>query len=88
MKAGSPFQAGVYMITSLSAFIAAAGGNDPDVLDRFAWLPTWEDARAWLRDRGVERDQVIETLRGDDEASDRELLYQLMVQRLDRMAEH
>lgn len=84
MKAGSPFQAGVYMITSLSAFIVAAGGNDSGTLERFAWLPTWEDARDWLRDRGVEREAVLEAMRLDDEATDRERLYGLMLQHLDR----
>lgn len=83
VKAGSPFQAGVYLITSLNAFEALVGG--PDEMHRsFAWLPTWEDARDWLRDHGVGDETAVRALdHGLPEGlTDRECLYRLILEQL------
>lgn len=87
MKAGSPFQAGVYLITSLNAMEAAAGGDD--ALRRgFAWLPTWEDARCWLEEQDVATSRLPLVLdRGlEDGLSDRECLYREMLRILEENA--
>lgn len=76
IKAGSPFQAGVYLITSLNAMEAAAGGGEA-LRKGFAWLPTWEDARGWLEGRSYSLERLPGVLeRGlRDGLSDRESLY-------------
>lgn len=84
VKAGSPFQAGVYAVTSANVIETAAGGAE-HVGEAFIWLPTWEDARDWLTCRRVETDEIIEALRRGlgDGITDRESLYQLILQKLD-----
>ncbi|MFW6198216.1 MAG: hypothetical protein ACOC5E_00185, partial [Acidobacteriota bacterium] len=61
IKSGSPFQAGVFLITSLNAFEALVGGPH-EMQQSFAWLPTWEDAREWLQDRGVGDEAAVKSL--------------------------
>jgi len=58
VKAGSPFQAGVYLITSLNAFEAMVGGAE-GMHQHFSWLPTWEDAREWLQANDVGDDEYL-----------------------------
>lgn len=84
MKASSPFQAGVYLVTSATSIEAAAGGEQ-ELRAGFAWLLTWEDARAWLADHEVSADQLVEALRSGlaDGLTDREALYRLMFEILE-----
>ncbi len=88
MKAGSPFQASVYLITSPNQTAAEAGGEEA-LATGFSWLPTWEDARAWLVDRGVTPAQLADALRGglEDGLSDRESLYTLIIEHLEKDAQ-
>ena len=85
MKAGSPFQASVYLITSPNQTATEAGGQEM-LASGFAWLPTWENARAWLMDRGVSPKQLAGALeRGLEEGlSDRESLYTLIIEHLEK----
>lgn len=83
VRAPSPFQAGVYLIHSTNTFETLVGGAD-GLHDGFLWLPTWEQARSWLDDRGVGRRQVLAAW---DEAlaagrTDREALYEVMLELL------
>lgn len=84
LKAGSPFQAGVHLVTSTNALEQAAGGEG-ELRARFVWLPTWEDARAWLEAHRVTADRLVEALRSGlgDGLSDRESLYRLMLEVLE-----
>jgi hypothetical protein len=84
MKAGSPFQAGVYLIESPNAVAANVGGAE--VLEQsFVWLPTWENCRAWLVDHGIANDDLIAALSSGlaDGLSDREALYRRILQILE-----
>lgn len=84
MKAGSPFQAGVYLITSLAAMQAAAGGDEA-LRTGFAWLPTWEDARSWLQSHGVFMERLPAALEEglNDGLTDRESLYREILRALE-----
>lgn len=84
IKAGSPFQAGVHLVTSPNALASAMGGEEA-MLDGIVWLPTWESCRAWLTDRDVSPAQLAEALRAGLESgmSDRESLYRLMLELLE-----
>ncbi len=88
IKAGSPFQAGVHLIASANAMEQTVGG--PEALrERFVWLPTWEDARAWLADRGVDGARVLAAVAraAGNGTSDREALYALMLEVLEGQEE-
>lgn len=87
LKAPSPFQAGVHLISSTNAMATLAGGDD-SLQERFAWLPTWHDARAWLDDSGVDPQAVVEALQRaiDNDLTDLEALYELMLATLDDAA--
>ena len=39
VRAGSPFQAGIFLINSANTFEAMAGGQD-EMFENFVWLPT------------------------------------------------
>ena len=65
LKAPSPFQAGVHLISSTNAMESQVGGAE-SLQERLAWLPTWHDARAWLRENGVDRGAVVRAS-GDDQ---------------------
>ena len=80
VRAGSPFQAGVYVINSTNEYETIAGGPSK-LQERFVWLPTWEDARAWLEDRGVSAGAVFRAWNESQNAgaTDRQVLYGLML---------
>ena len=84
MKAGSPFQAGVYLVSSVNSLTSAAGGEEA-VPERFTWLPTWDDCRQWLVAAGVDDKEVMAALGKGLETgkSDRETLYQLIADTLE-----
>ena len=88
MKAGSPFQAGVYLIDSPNVMETAAGGDD-ELRSGFVWLPTWEHARDWLVGHDVPLERFPELLRQGlvDELSDRESLYREMLRVLEARGE-
>lgn len=88
IKAGSPFQAGVHLVTSPNAITAAMGGAD-GALDGLVWLPAWESCRAWLADRGTTSERLARTLwEGLDAGmTDRESLYRLMLELLESGAD-
>ena len=84
MKAGSPFQAGVYLIESPNAMASAVGGSE--TLERsFVWLPTWEHCRSWLADHDFSDERLVEVLAAGlaDGLSDREALYRHMCEILE-----
>jgi len=85
VKAPSPFQAGVHLISSTNAMESQVGGAD-SLRERFSWLPTWHDARAWLSDNGVDRSAVIRALEqdADSDQTDLEIVYELMLRTLER----
>lgn len=84
IKAGSPFQAGVHLVTSPTALASAVGGHEA-MASGLVWLPAWENCRAWLSQRGATSTQLAEALRSGLDAgmSDREALYRLMLQILE-----
>jgi hypothetical protein len=84
MKAGSPFQAGVYLIESPNAVAASVGGSD-ELEESFVWLPTWENCRAWLADRGMTGEDLVAALASGlaDGLTDREALYRRMLDLLE-----
>ena len=87
MRAGSPFQAGVFLINSANTFESTAGGQEA-MFENFVWLPTWEDCRVWLRERGASDERVLDTLRkgAQNGCTDREALYALMLEILEGSA--
>ena len=64
-----------------------AGGSD-SLQERFAWLPTWHDARAWLDENDVNPQAVVDALQRaiDDDLTDLEALYELMLETMDSAA--
>ena len=87
MHAGSPFQAGVFLIHSTNTFEVMVGGAD-QLIENFVWLPTWEDCRSWLKNESVPEDRVIGAWQSGDTRglSDRQVLYELMLKVLEGRA--
>ncbi|MFQ5743721.1 MAG: hypothetical protein ACE5HV_09060 [Acidobacteriota bacterium] len=87
VRAGSPFQAGVYLIHSANTFEAMAGGPE-ELFENFVWLPTWEEALAWLREMGVGNDKILEIWQDGlaNGCTDKESLYSLMLEILEDRA--
>ncbi len=83
VKAASPFQAGVYLVSSPNAMERLVGGAD-DLHAKFAWLPTWADLSAWLEMRGVTRHKVVTALDTavKDDRSDLEAIYGVVMEAL------
>lgn len=79
VRAGSPFQAGIFLIHSTNTFEAMVGGPE-ELSENFVWLPTWEDCRAWLKEKKVPDDRIMEAWQrgAKDGMSDREALYGLI----------
>jgi len=88
VRAPSPFQAGVHLISSANAMERLAGGAE-DLHEKFAWLPTWDDARSWLDESNVPRKAVIAALQDADEhdRTDREAIYGVILETLERAAD-
>lgn len=88
VRAPSPFQAGVHLIASANAMERLAGGEDA-LRERFAWLPTWDDATSWFEENNVPRKAVVAALEGaiDKDLTDREAVYGLILETLERAAE-
>ncbi len=84
VRAGSPFQAGIFLINRANTFEARAGGQE-ELFENFAWLPTWEDCRRWLRERGTTDESVLEAWKtGTSKGlTDRETMYDLMLKILE-----
>jgi len=87
VRAGSPFQAGIYLIHSTNTFEALVGGQDA-MFENFVWLPTWEDCRTWLKEKRLTDKRVMEAWqRGNENGlTDREALYALIFEVLERSA--
>ncbi len=84
VRSGSPFQAGIFLIHSANTFEAMAGGQE-ELFENFAWLPTWEDCRRWLRERGTTDERVLEAWKNGTSKglTDRETMYDLMLKILE-----
>lgn len=87
VRAGSPFQAGVFLINSTNTFESMAGGQE-EMFENFVWLPTWEECRAWLRERGIDEERVLEAWKEGRAAglTDRQALYNLILRLLEGSA--
>lgn len=87
VRAGSPFQAGIFLLNSTNTFESMVGGQD-EVFENFVWLPTWEDCRTWLTEKGVSHERVNDSwLAGAAKGlTDREALYALMLEVLEGSA--
>ena len=87
VRAGSPFQAGVFLINSTNTFESMAGGRD-ELFENFVWLPTWADCRTWLEEKGVSDERVMDAWQQGRASglTDREALYALMFGILERSA--
>ena len=87
MRAGSPFQAGIFLIHSTNTFEVMVGGLD-ELIENFVWLPTWEDCRSWLRNESVSEDRVMGAWKSGEAQglSDRQVLYELMLKILEGRA--
>ncbi len=85
VRAGSPFQAGIFLINSANTFEVMAGGQD-EMFENFVWLPTWEDCRVWLRERGTSDEHVLDAWKTGmgKGLTDREAMYDLMLKILER----
>ena len=81
VRAGSPLQAGVFLIHSTNTFESLVGGQD-EMFENFVWLPTWEDCRAWLKEKKLSDKRVMEAWRRGNEKglTDREALYALILE--------
>ena len=81
VRAGSPFQAGIFLLNSTNTFEAMVGGQE-EMFENFAWLPTWEDCRTWLKEKGVSSERVTQAWQESvaEGRTDREALYGLMLQ--------
>lgn len=88
MRAPSPFQAGVHLISSANAMEQLAGSAE-ELHEKFAWLPTWADARAWLDEHEVPRQAVVKSLQNaiENDRTDREAVYGLILETLERTAD-
>lgn len=80
VRAGSPFQAGVFLINSTNTFESMAGGQE-ELFENFVWLPTWEECRGWLREKGIDDDRVMSVWKEGRarDLTDRETLYGLIL---------
>lgn len=80
VRAGSPFQAGVFLINSTNTFESMAGGQE-EMFENFAWLPTWENCRTWLREKGVTDERIMGVWQAGraNGLTDRETLYTLIL---------
>jgi hypothetical protein len=89
VKAPSPFQAGVYLINSPNEFASHVGG-EAALLERFTWLPTFEDAVDWLREAGIDDDKILDAWRSarDEGRTELEAVYRLMLEILDSDTRH
>lgn len=77
----SPLQNHIYVILDYPLFVKIAGGHDK-LRSEWTWLPTWEEGRAWLKDKGKNDAEVLDRIRErvvDMGLTDREGLYELMV---------
>ena len=74
------FQAGIFLLNSTNTFEAMVGGQE-EMFENFAWLPTWEDCRTWLKEKGVSSERVTQAWQESLAAglTDREALYGLML---------
>ena len=87
VRAGSPFQAGIHLIHSANSFEALAGGQE-GLFENFVWLPTWEDCRRWLTEKGVSDDDIMTAWQQGTSSgqTDREALYAVMLDILEGSA--
>lgn len=87
VRAGSPFQAGIFLIHSTNTFESMVGGQD-EMFENFVWLPTWEDCRIWLKEKNVTDERTLEAWQRGCESglSDREALYALIFKVLEGSA--
>jgi hypothetical protein len=84
VRPGSPFQDGVYFILNYDCFMDRVGGVTM-FRQMMTWLPTWEDARAILKQLGVTSEKVQQELIHRDalaQGQERTVLYELIVQQL------
>jgi hypothetical protein len=88
IRAGSPFQAGIYLIHSANTFEAMVGGQE-ELFENFVWLPTWEDCRSWLTEKGVGPNKVHQAWKKGvaEGMTDRECLYGLILEILETPVE-
>jgi hypothetical protein len=88
VKASSPFQAGVHLISNANTMEQQVGRAD-NLHDKFAWLPIWADARAWLDQQDVPRQAVVDALQDalENDRTDREAIYGLILETLERAAD-
>ncbi len=87
VRAGSPFQAGVFLINSTNAFESMVGGQE-EMFENFVWLPTWEDCRTRLEEKGVTDERIMEAWQASRSSglTDRLTLYGLLLEILERSA--
>lgn len=77
----SPFHGRVYFILELKHFLRRCRSMD-HLTASMVWLPTWEQAREILRDRGIDDDQVADHLNATNALrshTERTQLYRLIL---------
>jgi hypothetical protein len=85
----SPFHDHVYFILDLKHFLRRAGTIERLQQD-LCWLPTWEQAREWLRQAGQSDAEVSQRVFGSralEAGNERLLLYELLLERLSTIQE-
>ena len=87
VRAGSPFQAGIFLINSTNTFVSMVGGEE-EFFENFAWLPTWEDCRTWLKQEQIPDERVGGAWQDGRSKglTDRECLYTLILEILEGSA--
>lgn len=77
----SPLQPHVYFVLDFQFFIEVSGGRDK-IPKTWTWLPTFEQAREWLKNYGKNNAEILDRVREavvDRGLSDREAMYELMI---------
>jgi hypothetical protein len=80
----SPFQPGVYFVLNYEYFVKIAGGLT-SFRENMLWLPTWEQCRVILRERGVDDGRVAQHLADCNaflDGQERSCLYEFIIDHL------
>ncbi len=83
----SPLQNHVYVILDYPLFLKIAGGLDR-LRNEWTWLPSWEEARSYLKMNGMNNAEVLDRVRErvvDTGMTDREAIYEIIVTHLRSM---
>lgn len=84
IKHDSPFHDRVFFILDLKHFLRRSGTIEK-LIESMVWLPTWQQCRALLNDRGITSHEVLAHLQASDafvRGEERSELYCLLLKTL------